>query len=147
MDAKPIAKAGIDAIDWHEAELWIKHRYGRDIRDFQGCHSFNWLQSWCEQHGRNYVPCPKPGDDNYDDDLKAHQRVFAEFQSAKDGAAMEPPYCDFWHCVIDHCGVTRGGTVSIGFDLLESANHDWQRWVIRMFIAEFGNDAVYRTDW
>lgn len=54
------------------------------------------------------------------------------------------PYRDFWHFLVDTCGVTNGGTLYMPFE--HEAKEEWQKEILRAFHTEFG-EGPYLTSW
>lgn len=64
---------------------------------------------------------------------------------------FDSPYQDFWHWVIDACGVTQGGTVYFANDLIDSCDKPWQAEILEHYLVEFGEgpnrECAFLTDW
>ncbi len=81
------------------------------------------------------------------------ERDYAGCYDPKRGAGRDDslPYQDFWHWVVDVCGVTNGGTITFSNDLLSSCKEPWQAEILERYLAEFGEgddrSCTFLTEW
>lgn len=67
---------------------------------------------------------------------------FAE-KFAKTGYREDVEYQDFWHFLVDYLTFSNGDIVNFSWEeLKEGTDHDWQKEICDLFIAEFGTDYI-----
>lgn len=62
-----------------------------------------------------------------------------------------PPYCDFWHWVVDTFSVHNGCDICFSNDWLEGNLEDWQKEILEHYLSEFGSgpnrEVEFRVEW
>lgn len=123
---QPKSRTGID---YNEAENWVGKKLGYKLRDAAG--HLPHYGKWCRAHGE------RP--------LSNSQEQFKRYMKAPDGDKACPPYRDYWHFLVDSLQPSRGGSITIGSDLLGA--EPWQDEITKAFIEEFGDNKRFFTDW
>jgi len=128
--------------DYSEIVEYIEEKYSIKTRDYAGLwkHSGDWHRK------RGHVGKLDPEGKN----LGSSQIWFKEYKEAPDGKAIEPPYEDFWHWMIDEYEPTRDGFIEFfpGRHLVNGDDlPDFVREILTMFKDEFGYSFTVRACW
>lgn len=129
------------SLDWTSCTEFIEARYKIDTRDYARSHAQ--FGEWCKANGENPVLTP-PGCSP--EVIKECQKQYARFNAdIASGKVVERPYQDFWHWLIDHADIRRGGTMELDREMIEGAE-PWQKEIFELYWKEFGK-GPYLTDW
>ena len=74
---------------YFEVMSYLEAKFGFQATDYYDSHSG--YTKWCQKHA-------KP---TRNTSIEVQQRTFREYSEAVDGMATEPPYCNFWHWLLD----------------------------------------------
>ena len=144
--------------DYSECNDYIEKKYGINTRDYAGLFGPEYdkrTKQACQDVGVDYADLVEDlaGKDNKDPEvqrkLENRKKVYARQKE------IEPPYQDFWHWIIDACGVENGGTIVLGEDMIEEDEKElWYAKILNLFLKEFGKknsegflEAEFETSW